>query len=195
MTTTRPSADKTRQAILNNAKKLFMKQGFAGTSMSMVAAKAKLNRSLIFHHFGNKQQLWLAVKLDIVDRAEKQSPILPSLDLPWTEYLNQLLKNNIAFYKNNPDIVAMINWQRTESQQAPHVGTQQSRATKEWISVLQHFQKRGEINAKINLGFALTLITSITSAAALDPNVFIKQEKDLTQYLDFCTQIIIDGLR
>jgi AcrR family transcriptional regulator len=195
MPKTRPSADETRLSILRSAKKLFMKQGFAVTSMSMVATTANINRSLIFHHFGNKQQLWLAVKLDIVDQAEQQSPVLPSLDLSWTEYLKQWLRNNIAFYRNNPDIIAMINWQRTEAQQAPHVGTQQSRTTREWISVLQHFQKRGDIGSEINLGFALTLITSITGAAALDPNIFIKQKKDLRQYLDFCTQLIIDGLR
>ena len=58
----RPSANKTRQKILQAAKSLFLEKGFNGTSIKMIAIKAHVNQNLIFHHFVNKETLWVKVK-------------------------------------------------------------------------------------------------------------------------------------
>ena len=47
----RPSADKTRKKILLSAQKIFAQDGFSGASISKIAAKASINKSLIYHHF------------------------------------------------------------------------------------------------------------------------------------------------
>ena len=188
-------ADPTRANILKHARKLFTKHGFAGTSMSMLATQANINRSLIFHHFQNKQNLWVLVKQDIVARATKRVAILPDISLPWRDYLEQWLNNNIAFYRNNPDIIAMINWQRTERAQAEYIGSAHSMETKKWIAPLKHFQQQGDIGKHIDVGFAMTLIGSISSSAALDPNIFIKKKNNLKSYVEFCVQLIVTGLR
>ena len=60
-TPNRPSADNTRKVILNAARDLFVKKGFAGTSISEIAKQAKVNQSLIYHHYANKESLWTAV--------------------------------------------------------------------------------------------------------------------------------------
>ncbi len=186
-------ANPTRASILKSAKKNFTRNGFAGSSMRTIAADAGINRSLISHHFGNKQQLWLAVKMDIVNRAKNKSPILPKITLSWHQYLREWLFNNIQFYKQNPDIIAMINWQRTEHEKAHFLANVQSQETAQWIDVLTHFQNKGDIDQNIDLGFALTTITSLTSSAALDPNLFIKKKKDLEAYIDFCVKLMING--
>lgn len=188
-------ADPTRANILQHARKLFTKHGFAATSMSMIATQANINRSLIFHHFENKQNLWVVVKQDIVARATKRAAILPDMSLPWRDYLNQWLNNNIAFYRNNPDIIAMINWQRTEHAKADYIGSVQSTESKRWTVTLKHFQQQGDIGQHVDVGFAITLIASISSSAALDPNIFIKKKNDLQSYLEFCTELIIKGLK
>lgn len=186
-------ANPTRASILKSAKKLFTRNGFAGSSMRMIATDAGINRSLISHHFGSKQQLWLAVKMDIVNRANNKSPILPNITLSWHHYLREWLFNNIQFYKQNPDIIAMINWQRTEHEKAHFLANAQSKETAQWIDVLTHYQKKGDIDQNIDLGFALTTITNLTSSAALDPNIFIRKKKDLEAYIDFCVNLIITG--
>jgi AcrR family transcriptional regulator len=188
-------ADPTRAKILKHARKLFTQHGFAGTSTTMIATQAKLHRSLIFHHFHNKQNLWLEVKLAIVAQAAKKAVILPDMALAWHDYLRKWIKNNIAFYRNNPDIVAMINWQRTEHATAAYLGHEQSSEAKKWTLPLKHFQAQGAIRKDIDLGFAITLIGSISSTAALDPNAFIKKKKDLDAYVDFCVTLIENGLK
>mgnify|MGYP002789645991 CR=1 FL=1 len=64
---TRPSADPTRAAIINAARHCFAQKGFAGSSISYIAKQAEINQSLIYHHFGNKRDLWIAVKVQILD--------------------------------------------------------------------------------------------------------------------------------
>jgi AcrR family transcriptional regulator len=58
----RTVADTTRKKILDAARKLFVKNGFAGTSISDIAGLAKINQSLIYHHFRDKQELWKGLK-------------------------------------------------------------------------------------------------------------------------------------
>ncbi|GAB4187438.1 MAG: hypothetical protein Tsb002_12770 [Wenzhouxiangellaceae bacterium] len=47
--------------ILSAAARLFSEKGFAGCSMQDVAAAAGVSKANVFHHFGNKQGLYLAV--------------------------------------------------------------------------------------------------------------------------------------
>lgn len=51
----------TREALLEAGLLCFSEQGFEGTSLRAVAARAARHTSLIAHHFGNKEGLYLAV--------------------------------------------------------------------------------------------------------------------------------------
>jgi AcrR family transcriptional regulator len=48
----------TRTKILETATRLFSAHGFANTSLSQVAAEAKVSKALIFWHFENKEKLF-----------------------------------------------------------------------------------------------------------------------------------------
>ncbi len=52
----------TRNAILETAEELFLAKGFAKVSLSELAREAGVTKSLIHHHFGSKDKLWVAVK-------------------------------------------------------------------------------------------------------------------------------------
>ena len=67
-------ADETRSAILDAAESCFVDRGFAATSMSEIADRAQVTKSLIHHHFGSKESLWQEVKrrrLEAYSRAQK----------------------------------------------------------------------------------------------------------------------------
>ncbi len=51
----------TREAILSAAHKLFTEKGCDGTSLSDIARLAGINKSLIHHYFGSKEELHIAV--------------------------------------------------------------------------------------------------------------------------------------
>ena len=187
-------ADPTRAKILKAARKLFVEFGFAGTSMGKIASKANVNHSLIFHHFGNKEGLWRAVKQNIVDESNKLSPVLPDLNQPFSDFLKKLIIQNIAFYRKNPDIIRMINWQRLEYEKKKEIGLTLSAEAKSWLAAFKHYQDKGSINSTLKHEFILTLVLAIVSNAAMDPNVFIKKNNDLNSYVNFCVDQLIKAL-
>lgn len=81
--TTRPSAEKTRAALIEAGLKLFGEKGFAATSTREIAAAAKANIGSIAYHFGGKEQLRDACAGHIVQTvASVADPVLAALPLP-----------------------------------------------------------------------------------------------------------------
>lgn len=187
-------ADPTRTKILKAARKLFVEFGFAGTSMGKIATRANVNHSLIFHHFGNKEGLWKAVKESIVEESNRLSPTLPELNQSFPDFLNKLITQNIAFYRNNPDIIRMITWQRLEYENKKEIGITLSSHSNAWLAALKYYQDKGDIDSSLKLEFVLTYILSIVSSAAMDPNVFIKKNTEFNNYVDFTVERILLSL-
>lgn len=187
-------SEDTPTKILKSAQKLFVKHGFAATSISSIASLAKVNHSLIFHHFGNKQNLWIAVKQRIVEYANTRSTLVPSLELPLNDFIRAIFDEQINFYYNNPEVTQLINWQRTESENQPSIGLGSTKESAKWLGAFKHYQQKGEINRKLKPEFIVTLICAITSSAALDTSCYIQTTKDRLQYLEFCTKSLIKSL-
>lgn len=184
----------TKEKILLSAKKVFIEHGFAGAAISKIATLAEVNHSLIFHHFKNKESLWLAVKQHIVKEANQQSQTLPDVHLAFKDFLHELLTKNINFYRRNPDIVRMINWQRLEHQISKKIGITLSNEMQRWIDAFKTYQQKGEIKPSLKIEFIITLVLSIVSSAALDQNVFISNEKAKQAYIDFCVASLLSAL-
>ena len=55
-------ADASRAAILEAAEALFVARGFSAISLSEIAERSGVTKSLIHHHFGAKEALWAEVK-------------------------------------------------------------------------------------------------------------------------------------
>lgn len=53
--------ERTRANILHAALVEFSARGFAGASIDAIAARSNANKRMIYHYFGNKRGLWLAV--------------------------------------------------------------------------------------------------------------------------------------
>lgn len=180
--------DTTKDKILAAARSLFVRHGFAGTSMGNIAKLAEINHSLIFHHFKNKETLWVSVKQCIVKEANQQTNTLPDADLPLVDFLNALFLRTVCFYRENPDIQRMISWQRLESPANHSIGITDSSDMQRWIQAFKHYQAQKIIPAHFKPEWIVTLILSIISSAALDPNSFIAEEKALNDYIDFCVK-------
>jgi TetR/AcrR family transcriptional regulator len=54
--------ERTRQAVLDAAERLFAERGFAGTSMRDISRASGISQPLTHHHFGTKEDLYLAVR-------------------------------------------------------------------------------------------------------------------------------------
>ena len=58
---TRAEMEETRALLLATARKVFSERGYADTSMDDLTAQAGLTRGALYHHFGDKKGLLLAV--------------------------------------------------------------------------------------------------------------------------------------
>lgn len=51
----------TRRALITAARRLFSRRGYAGTSLDEVCERARVTKGALYHHFQNKEDLFIAV--------------------------------------------------------------------------------------------------------------------------------------
>jgi AcrR family transcriptional regulator len=184
----------TKEKILSSARALFVEHGYSGTSIGKIAKHAGINHSLIYHHFVNKDNLWLKVKHHIVTEANEHQLDLPCVNQPLEAFLRELFVQNLQFYRNSKDIIRMLNWQRLESDGKAKIGLTNSTHMQAWVQAFKTYQLRGDIDRQLKPEFIVTMILSIISTAALDPNVFINGQHNFDRYVDFSIKGILKFL-
>ncbi len=85
----RPKDLAKRQAILDAAKKLFLSNGYANTSMDAVAAEAGVSKLTVYSHFNDKETL---LSCAVMSKCEEQLPTL-FFELPDGAPIEQVLLN------------------------------------------------------------------------------------------------------
>src|SRR5690606_20496215 len=75
---------KSRQTILRTASTEFCQHGFSGARVERIATKSKSNMRMIYHYFGDKEGLYLAVLEDAYARMRNQEN---KLDLTGSDHI------------------------------------------------------------------------------------------------------------
>ncbi len=177
-----------RERILAAARALFVEHGYAGTSMGNIAKQAGVNHSLIFHYFDNKETLWGAVKLVIVEEAQQQGAILPENSLPFDQFMLAAVRNSIRFYADNRDIARMIHWLRLQQSDEKQMGVTRSASTQAWLAAIRHYQNSGDIEPTFKPEYVLTLLLSATNSFASDLNGLIEGDAEREAWICFCAE-------
>lgn len=199
----RPSADATRLCILRVAKKLFTSHGFAGTSISDIAKKAKINQSLIYHHFGSKEDLWKHVKSDILSSFFE----LKGFDFEdfakietADEFIQEFIKFRFELYDKNPEIRRMIAWQQLEPKNK-HVlqGIRQS-THQQLCKMIKRYQDDGQLRNDYSAELIFILIATASVQNISDHPLLAKHDKaqhvaDKQAYIDLTIECLLAGLR
>ena len=77
----------TTTALVDAARELFAQDGYAATSLDAVAAKARVTKGAVYHHFEGKQQLFEAVFAREVERIAALMPgVYASKRDPWDAF-------------------------------------------------------------------------------------------------------------
>lgn len=104
-------AERTRAAILGAATHEFSAHGFAGARIERIARAARCNIRLLYHYFGSKKQLYIAV-LDAACSDFGRS--LAQIDYDFSDPVGcaeKLLRSNFRYFEDNPHLEGLI---RTE---------------------------------------------------------------------------------
>jgi len=102
-------AGATKQRILNAAKKEFAKNGLGGARVDEIAERAKANKRMIYHYFGNKEDLFqIVLEAAYADiRAAEQQ--LDLEHLPPRDALEKLVRFTWDYYLKNPEFITLVN--------------------------------------------------------------------------------------
>jgi TetR/AcrR family transcriptional regulator len=112
----------TEARILEAAKKMFILNGFEGTSMQQIATEAGINKSLLHYYFRNKEKLFAAVFSyafqhfvpQIQEILNSDTSVFIKIERIVSEYMDMLMKNEFipAFIlheiNRNPDGIFAI---------------------------------------------------------------------------------------
>jgi AcrR family transcriptional regulator len=98
---TRNSA-RTKASILAAARDEFCEQGFNGARVDAIAARAKANKRLLYHYFGNKEALYSAVLLDAYQEIRRGERELSLSQHEPVEAMDRLVRFTFRHFLANP---------------------------------------------------------------------------------------------
>jgi len=99
----------TRARILAAAWTEFADKGIGGARVDQIARRARTNKRMLYHYFGNKAALYLAVLERAYDliRGHERDLALPGDDP--VEGMRRLIAYNFAFCRDQPDFIRLLN--------------------------------------------------------------------------------------
>jgi AcrR family transcriptional regulator len=98
----------TRERILAAAAEVFASIGFAGARVDDIAAKAGINKAMLYYHVGDKDRLYATVLTDTIERvAPALAAALEGVGTP-AEKIQRLLDTFATFGTSNPQFVPIM---------------------------------------------------------------------------------------
>jgi AcrR family transcriptional regulator len=183
----------TQDKIITAAQKFFVKKGFAGTSINDIANDAKINKSLIYHHFGSKENLWKEVKLKLFGQYSQTEAIEFPNPLTLRIFLEKLITHRFKFYANNPQLVQMIHWQSIESFDESN-NKAKLQTTYPWIAKIKTLQDQGEIRSDLQPDYVMLFIAHAASAPFIVPSLLLNTKDAQQQYFNMVVDCLYRGL-
>lgn len=95
-------AERTRADILKAARDEFCEEGFNGARVDAIAARARANKRLLYHYYGNKEALYQAVLLDAYREIRRGEHELSLTEHPPVEAMDRLVRFTFRHFLANP---------------------------------------------------------------------------------------------
>ncbi len=103
--------DRTRQRLLQTAIRRFAQRGYDGVSVDEIVAAARVNKRMVYHYFGSKDELYLAALTEVFGELEQvELQVLEPGDPPDTQ-LERLLTAYFDFLDAHPEFVRLLLWE------------------------------------------------------------------------------------
>jgi AcrR family transcriptional regulator len=95
-------AEKTKSEILRAARDEFCEQGFNGARVDSIAARAKTNKRMLYHYWGNKEALYSAVLLDAYQEIRRGERELILSQYHPVEAIDRMVRFTFRHFLANP---------------------------------------------------------------------------------------------
>ncbi|MCZ0732799.1 TetR/AcrR family transcriptional regulator [Phreatobacter sp. AB_2022a] len=110
----------TQRALLAAAVAEFAEKGLAGARIDEIARRSGVNKQLVYHHFGNKDDLYQAALEQVYAEIRTHERELKLGDLPPLAAMEKLVGFSFDYLVEHPEFIALLNDENRQS--APHVG-------------------------------------------------------------------------
>ena len=105
----RRNPEATRQKLLSAARREFAGSGLAGARVDEIAARAGVNKQLVYHYFGDKDALYLAVLEWVYEEIRTQERKLKLAGLPPRDAIRKLIESSFDHLASHPDFILLLN--------------------------------------------------------------------------------------
>jgi TetR/AcrR family transcriptional regulator len=98
-----------RQALLTAAIAEFAGKGPAGARVDEIARRAGVNKQMVYHYFGNKDDLFRAAREEVYGRIRARERALNLSDLPPVRAMESLVGFSFDYLAEHPEFIALLN--------------------------------------------------------------------------------------
>jgi TetR/AcrR family transcriptional regulator len=99
----------TRNKLLTAARHEFAMNGLAGARVDEIALRAGVNKQLVYHYFGDKDALYLAVLEWVYEEIRTQGHKLNLTGLPPERAIKKLIESSFDHLARYPDFIVLLN--------------------------------------------------------------------------------------
>lgn len=194
--------DDTKRRILAAAKVEFAKKGLGGARVDDIAARAKANKRMMYHYFGNKDDLFKQVVEDAYSEFREREAALELDNLEPVMAIKALIAFIWRYFLENPEFITLVNSENLHKARHIKKSERLEEINRSFVGRMQHLLERG-VKAKVfragldpvqvNISIAAVgyyyLTNRFTGSIVFERDLM--SEKALAARLEFNTQTIL----
>ncbi len=104
----RRQPDATRRRILSAATSEFAAKGLAGARVDEIAARARVSKRMLYHYFGHKDSLWLAVLEHAYLHIRSEERELDVSRLSPVAGMRRLIEFTVGYVQTHPEFISLL---------------------------------------------------------------------------------------
>lgn len=154
---------RTRERILAAALREFSDKGFAGARVDRIARRARVNKRMLYHYFGNKESLFR----EILARKVRERAA-------WSVTAPDDAAESLVFWFDTAcrdrDWVRLMEWEALgRAEGGAHDDTERRAAFQKGVGQVRERQERGLLRADVDPGHLLLAMIALTTFPAAFP--------------------------
>jgi len=99
---------RTGKLILGAAREEFAKAGFEGARVDKIAERFGLSKGLIYHYYGSKDELFIAVLEDIYQELRQENERLILDDFEPIAGVKELISHTFNYFAEHPEFIVLV---------------------------------------------------------------------------------------
>ena len=135
--------DDTKRSILAAAKVEFAKKGLGGARVDDIAARAKANKRMMYHYFGNKDDLFAHVVEDAYAEFREREEGLELDNIEPVAAIKALIAFIWKYFLDNPEFITLVNSENLHKARHIKKSQRMQEMSRSFVGRMQHLLERG----------------------------------------------------